>query len=147
MALQSTNVISPSEAYSAIRQNASAWRAQAQNALASVQAASVSSDFIFRMLDQFIGAIAALATWKIVAGLDAYATEQGYSGTMSADCTTTATAATACVSWVTTNFPTSGGFITAYTLNADGTRTPRQFTTVQTAGLATALTAFIATIG
>ncbi len=147
MALQSTNVISPSEAYSAIRQNASAWKAQAQNALISVQAASVSSDFIFRMLDQLIGAIDALNTWKIVSGLDGYATAQGYSGTMSADCTTAATAATACVSWVTTTFPTSGGFITAYTLNADGTRTPRLFTTAQTAGLATALTAFIATIG
>jgi len=33
------------------------------------------------------------------------------------------------ISWVTTNFPTdAGGFITSYTLNADGSRTPRSFT-------------------
>ncbi len=55
-------------------------------------------------------------------------------------------AAQSVISWVIANFPASGGFLQAYTLNADGSRTPRSFSTAQTAGLQTALTSFVATI-
>ncbi len=47
-----------------------------------------------------------------------------------------------------TNFPKdSGGFIQAFTLNTDGTRTPASFTSVQTVGLQTLIQALINTIG
>ena len=135
------------EAFAAIRTNAAGWKAQAQNANISLAAGSVTSDFIFRMLDQLDGAIAALNLWKAVAGLDAFATAQAYVGTMSADCTSSVTAAQNCIAWVVANFPNAGGFLQSHTLNADGSRTPRSFTPAQTAGLQTALTSFIATIG
>jgi hypothetical protein len=151
MALQSANTLLAGDAFNAIRGNAFGWKAQAQNALASLQAGSVNSDFVFRMLDQLNGAIVSLTLWKAVSGLDAFATGQGYTGTMSVDCTAAITAAQACIAWVVTNFPVSSapqsGFLEAYTLNADGSRTARSFTTVQTAGLQTVLTSFIATIG
>lgn len=146
MTLQSSNTMLAGEAFTAIRTNAATWKAQAQNANLSL-AGTVSSDFIYRMLDQLNGAVTALNQWKAIAGLDSYATGQGYVGTLSSDCTATANAATTCITWVVNNFPASAGFIQAYSLNADGTRTPRTFTTAQTSGLQTNLTAFVATIG
>src|SRR5258705_11186653 len=145
MALQSSNTMLAGEAFKAIRENAANWKAQAQNANVTL-AGTVNTDFIFRMLDQLGGAITALNQWKAISGLDTYATGQGYIGTMSADCNTTITSAQNCITWVVTNFPNSGGFLQSHTLNADGSRTPRTFTTVQTAGLQTALTNFINTI-
>src|SRR5712671_5948665 len=145
MALQSSNAMLAGEAFAAIRSNAAGWKAQAQNANISL-AGTVNADFIFRMLDQLGGAITALNLWKAVAGLDTFATGQAYTGTMSVDCTATVNAAQACINWVVTNFPVSATFLQAYTLNADGSRTARTFTTAQTAGLQTALTSFIATI-
>src|SRR5258705_3644539 len=147
MALQSSNTMLAGEAFKAIRENAAGWKAQAQNANTSLAAGNVNSDFIYRMLDQLGSVVTGLNQWKAVSGLDTYATGQGYTGTMSADCTTTVTSAQNCISWVVTNFPASGGFLQAYSLNADGSRTPRVFTSAQTAGLQTALTSFIATIG
>lgn len=146
MALQSSNTMLAGEAFTAIRQNAAGYKAQAQNALVSL-AGTINSDFVFQVLDQLGGAIVALNTWKAVSGLDTYATAQGYIGTMSTDCAASVTSAQSCITWIVTNFPSSAGFLQAYALNADGSRTPRTFTSTQTAGLQTALTAFIATIG
>lgn len=147
MALQSSNTMLAGEAFAAIRGNAASWKAQAQNANISLAAGNVDTNFIFRMLDQLNSAITALAAWKAVAGLDTFATGQGYVGTMSSDCTTTSNAAQTCITWVVTNFPSSGGFLQGFTLNADGSRTARIFTPANTAGLQTNLAAFIATIG
>lgn len=130
-----------------IRSNAAGVKAQAQNALLSLQGGSVQTSFVFAMLDQLSGIIAALNTWKTTVGLDNYATAQGYTGSLVSDCTACATAATNCITWVVTNFPTSGGFLQAESINADGSRTQRSFSPVQTAGLQTNLQAFIATIG
>ncbi len=146
MPLQSNSTFLAGDAYTAIRYNAAGYKAQAQNALASCQAGPVNSDFVFRLLDQTAAAINALTQWESVSGLNTYATNQGYAGTMTTDCGAVITAAQAILSWVVANFPTSGGFLQAYTLNADGSRTPRSFTSAQTAGLQTALINFIATI-
>jgi hypothetical protein len=146
MALQSSNTILTAEAFLSIRSGAQGWKAQAQNANLTMAAGSVNTNFIFQMLDQLRGCVAALTTWKAVSGLDTYATAQGYVGTMSVDCTATINAANACIAWIVANFPASGGFLQAETLNADGTRTLRAFTSANTAGLQTNLTAFIATI-
>jgi hypothetical protein len=148
MVLQTkSTALSPQEAYNAIRDGAGSVKAQAQNALLTMQSGPVNSDYIFSMLNELGGIVAALNAWKVITGLDSFATAQGYTGTLSTDCATCATAATACITWVVTNFPNSGGFLQSHTLNADGTRTPRSFTTVNTAGLQTNLQAFIATIG
>lgn len=147
MALQSSNTFLAGDAFTAIRGNAAGWKGQTQNALAALQAGSVNTDFIFRLLDQTASAITALTAWKATAGLDTYATGQGYPTTLSTDCNSCITAAQSVISWVTTNFPADAqGFLQGYTLNADGSRIPRSFTTAQTAGLQTALTNFVATI-
>jgi len=143
MTLQSSNAML---AYTLIRGSAANWKIQAQNANITLGGSSVSSEFIFRLLDQLSAAVIALNTWKNVAGLNAYATGQGYTGTMLTDCTATAAAAQACIDWVVANFPNSGGFLQAQTLNADGSRTLRTFTPAQTAGLQTTMTSFVATI-
>lgn len=147
MALQSSNVLLPGDAYKLIRDATQSWKAVAQNALASMQTGSVNTDFIFKMLDQLNQVISSLAVWKVVSGLDTYAAGQGYSGTLSTDCTTTSNAAQTCINWTVTNFPADAqGFLEGYTLNTDGTRTPRSFTSTNTAGLQTNLQSFIATI-
>lgn len=147
MSLQSSNTFLAGDSFKSIRDNVTGWKAQAQNALSSCQAGSVNSDFVFRLLDQTAGAITALTAWKATTGLDTYATGQGYPTTLTTDCNACITAAQVIISWVVANFPASGGFLQSHTLNADGSRTPRSFTPAQTAGLQTALTNFIATIG
>lgn len=148
MALQTPNTLTtPQAAFAAIVGNAQNIKALAQNALATMQGGSVTTPFVFSMLDQLGNIVSSLNALKAVAGLDAYATSQGYSGSLVSDCGTCSNAATTCITWVFQNFPSSGGFLQAETLNADGTRTPRAFTPAQTAGLQTDLQAFIATIG
>lgn len=148
MVLQTLNTTtSPSEAYNMIRSNAAGVKAQAQNALISLQAGPVTSIFIFQMLDQLKGIIVALNSWAATANLDNYANAQGYSGSLVADCSACVNAATACITWIVANFPASAGFLQAESLNVDGSRTARSFTAAQTAGLQAAVQAFIATIG
>jgi hypothetical protein len=136
---------SPSEAFENVRSMAQGAKNGAQGYLSTLQG-TVDTNWVFQFLDTTSAFISDMNKWKAVAGLDTYATAQGYSGTLSTDITSCVTAATACIAWVTTNFPASGGFIQGFTLNADGTRTPRTFTSAATAGLQTALTSFIATI-
>jgi hypothetical protein len=135
-----------SEAFSYIRQNVPAWKAQAQNANITLAAGNVDTNYVYTVLDGLRQIRDALAQWKIVTGLDTYAASVGYSGSMVADCTSTQTAAVNAITWVFQNFPTSGGFVTDNTLNADGSRTARSFTSAQTSGLQTLITVLIATI-
>lgn len=137
----------PGDAYNNLRMSAVAWKQQAQNALATTQAGTIDANFVFRVLDQLNAIVASINTWKAVAGLDAFATSEGYTGTMSTDAAAVAAAALSCVNWVTSNFPKdTQGFAQAYTLNADGSRTAATFTNTQTSGLQTALQTFISTI-
>jgi hypothetical protein len=136
-----------SDAYSALRSNMPGWKAQAQNALSYIQTNSINSDYVFSLLNNLNGLISSISVASGVSGLNAYATSLGYSGTIVSDAAAVSSAAQACITWVTSNFPKdTGGFIQAYTLNADGTRTAASFTPTQTSGLQTALTSLIATI-
>lgn len=146
LATQSTQ-FGPTEAYGLIRSNALAMRQQAQSFHDSLAASNVSVTFVYQALDQTRNFINNMQTWGAVNGLDAYASGQGYSGSMAADVTTCVTAAQAMIAWVVNNFPTAGGFLQAESLNADGSRTLRQFTPAQTAGWQTAINNFIGTIG
>jgi hypothetical protein len=122
---------------------------QAIDALAQL-AGSVDSVWIFSAADVMRNTISNFNRFSGVAGLNAYATAQvpGYAGTLTVDIATTVAATQSCLDWIVANFPkdTTATFVLAYILNADGTRTPRSFTTVQTAGLQTRLQALIATV-
>lgn len=125
-------------------------KAQAQNAIVTLQAVSVDTPFIFQMLDQLRSLITYLNQVQGTAGLNAYATAQcpGYAGTLTTDITATVNSAQACIDWIVANFPKdAGGFAQAFKINADGSRTSALFTSAQTAGLVTVLQALIATIG
>lgn len=125
-------------------------KSSASAAVAVLAANSVNTAYVFLMLDQLSGVIGNLNTYKNVVGLNAYATANipGYAGTLTTDIAAIITAAQACIDWIVANFPKDGTntYILAYILNANGTRTMASFTSVQTAGLRTALNTLIATI-
>lgn len=129
---------------------AAGTKAQAAEALATLQAGPVSTTWVFNAIDQMKDAIDRFNKFKNITGLDAYATAQvpGYVGTLSADITTTQAAIQSCIDWCVTNFPkdSTNTWLLAFSMAADGTRTPRNFTTAQTAGLQTRLQAVIATV-
>jgi hypothetical protein len=136
-------------ALNVVQNYAAQTKDRATNAIAAMAGSSVDSYFVFSLLDQLAGLIANLNTVKNIVGLNSYATSEvpGYSGTMTSDITATINAAQACIDWVVANFPVSAPWLLALQLNADGSRTPRLFTSVQTAGLRTALQNLLATIG
>lgn len=122
----------------------------ATNALTALQTTSVDTEFVFQLLDRLRALITNFNTWAAVPGLNAFATAQipGYAGTLTTDMAATTSAATACINWVSSNFPTdTGGFIQAFTLNADGSRTPRTFAPATTTPLQNLIQTFIGTIG
>lgn len=138
------------QAFIQVMGQAAGIKQQATDALAQL-AGSVDSTWIFNAADVMRNTISNFNRFSSVAGLNAYATAQipGYAGTMTTDIATTVAATQACLDWIVANFPkdSTNLFILAQSLNADGTRTARIFTTVQTAGLQTRLQALIATIG
>lgn len=151
MALPSSTTPYLGQALIQVLGQAAGTKAQATDALASLQAGPVTTSFIFNLIDVSSAAIFNFNRFKAVTGLDNYATAQvpGYAGTMTADITATIAAIQACIDWIVANFPkdSTNTWILAEQLNADGTRTPRSFSTVQTAGLQTRLQTLIATIG
>lgn len=133
----------------------------AQSALAILQANTVDGNWIFRLLDTIKGANDNITAQGNLLGstnypaLNAYIAAQkpGYLGVYTTDVSAVMSAASAAIAWVVANFPrnvnadgTTGTFVLALTLNADGTRTPASFTSAQTLGLQQALQALIATI-
>lgn len=121
-------------------------KSQAQNAIAQLQAGLVSTQFIFAILDQLNATISFLNNVAGIVNVNTLATQQGYPGTLTTDITGVVSAAQAVINWVVANFPAASGWLQAFKLNADGTRTAATFTTVQTAGLVTVLQGFVATI-
>lgn len=140
-----------SYALNQVQNYAAQTKDRATSAVAVMAAGPVDTNFVFNLLDALNGLIAGLNAVKNTAGLDAYATSQvpGYAGTMSSDITATINAAQACIDWVVTNFPkdSTASFLLAQSLNADGSRTNRNFTSGQTTGFRTALNNLLATIG
>ena len=132
---------------------AQGMRAVAQGAVTTLAAQNVDAVWVFNFLDRFYSLGLALSTWAATPGLDEFAIANvkmtpPYAGSYTADINATIAAAQACVNWVVTNFPkdSTNTYILAFVLNANGSRTPAQFTPAQTVGLRTALNAFIATI-
>ena len=138
--------IGPAETYQLIRGSAQGARQQANVYITTLAAGNVTPPFVYQVLDQTRSFISNMQAWVTTPGLDAYATGQNYSGSLVADINTCVTAAQGIIAWVVTNFPSTGGYLQAEALNADGSRTLRQFTPTQTAGWQTAINNFIATI-
>lgn len=149
MALPSSNGLFLAQALNQVLGQAAGTKQQAQDALTALQN-PVPTATIFNMLDAMADALGRFNRFKGVQGLDAYASAQvpGYSGSMAADIAATQTAIQACIDWIVTNFPkdTSATWLLAFQLSPDGSRTPRSFSSAQTAGLQTKLQALIATI-
>jgi hypothetical protein len=144
-----SSTTSLADVLSQVQSYAAGIKQQASAAVTVLAGNTVNTAYVFAMLDQLSGVITNLNALKNVAGLNAYATANipGYAGTLTTDITAVVNAAQTCISWISTNFPVdAGGFIQAYKLNADGTRIMTTFTSVQTAGLQTALNALVATI-
>ena len=130
---------------------ADAAKIRATNAVNTMSTGPVNSDYVFSLLLGLKSLIDTLETSKSVVGLDAYANAQipGYVSSLVSDITATQAAAQASIDWVTTNFPkdSTATYVLAESLNSDGTRTQRTFSTAQTSGFRTALNSLIATIG
>lgn len=149
MPLPSSTVPYLGQAFTQVLGQATGIRQQAVDALATLQAGPVNTTWIFNMLDQMRDAIGRFDRFKSVVGLNGRATAEvsGYAGTMTTDIAATQLAIQDCIDWVVANFPkAASGEILAQTLNVDGTRTPRSFSSAQTAGLQTRLQTVIATI-
>lgn len=147
----SNNTTSLHDVLSTLRALAGQTKSQMQNAVATMAAQNVDTNFVFGILDKLNWLISTLTAWQGTIGLNAYATEQlpDYAGTLTTDITVVIEAAQACINWVVTNFPkdSTNTYILAESINTDGTRTLRQFTPAQTAGFRTMIQALIATIG
>jgi hypothetical protein len=152
MALPSATSAALNQALNQIMATSSDIKVNGANAVSTLAAGSVDTNYVFMLLDRLRQTIVTLNQVKGVAGLNAYATAQlpGYAGAMVADINATIAACQACIDWVVGIFPKDASvppWLLAESLNADGSRTPRLFTPAQTAGLRTALTSLIATIG
>ena len=139
------------QAFIQVMGQAAGIKAQATDALGALQSGNVDTAWVFNAVDIMRNTITNFNRFKNVAGLNTYATEQvsGYAGTMTTDITATIAAVQDCLDWIVANFPkdSTATYLLAFTMAADGSRTPRQFTPAQTAGLQTKLQALIATIG
>jgi hypothetical protein len=126
-------------------------------ALAAMKAGSVTAAYIISLNQQLLSAINALNALAAAfnssgdSALNTYATAQyeaaGYSGTYVTDFGTVVSNAQACVNLIESSFPTSGGFIEAFTgVDSNGNLVSTTFSTSATASLQTALQTLISSI-
>lgn len=150
MALPSSINLYLGQSFIQVMNQAAGTKQAATNALAQLQAGPVDADWVFGATIIMQNAIQTFNFFKNVPGLNAYATSQisGYAGSMTADITATIAAIQACVDWIVANFPkdATATYLLAYTMAADGSKTPRSFSSTDTAGLQTKLQALIATV-
>jgi hypothetical protein len=121
---------------------------QAQAGITMLQG-NVNANQIFQLLDNLRAPMGIFSSVAAIPGIATYAQSQFNDATynVAAEFTSMTSALQAVIDWVVNNFPKgTGGFVQAYTINADGSRTPTVFTPAQTAGLTTALNAVVASI-
>ena len=110
---------------------------------------TVTANQVFQIVDNLRSPLQIFAQVAAIPGIAAYAQAQFNDATydVATEFTNMVNTINAVVSWVVTNFPKdTGGFAQAYTIAADGSRTPVTFTPAQTAGLTAAINAVIAAI-
>ena len=125
---------------------ASSIKRIAQNNRDRMAAGPITAGGVISLMDNLSGA---LATFQVVSGLPGiadYANAQ-LGQDVVADFTAMSDATAAARNWIITAIPKdAGGFLLLETIDANGVRTERNFTSAQTEGLRTALDALIATI-
>ena len=130
----------------------SAIRAKNYSSQASAQLAggTVSANAVIQVMTQMKSFIEEFDSVSSVPGIAQYARDQedDQSYDVVAEFVAMRVAAVSARDWVINNFPVSnpGGFIEKDTLEADGAITVRTFSSVQTAGLQTALDTLVAAI-
>ncbi len=121
---------------------------RAQSAVATL-ASNVNATQVFQILDDIRSQLTVFNQVAAIPGIGGYAQAQFNDNTynVATEFSAMVAAVQGVVDWTVTNFPKgAGGFLQAYTINADGSRTAAVFTPAQTAGLTTALNAVIASI-
>ena len=129
-----------SKALEAIQQQRAWLKVSVLPAMVATLGGTSNANQIFQFVDNLRATLQAMGTAAATPGLAAYAQTQISQPTYDpvADYNALVADLNAIIAWVTTNFPKDvGGFVQAYTLNADGSRTPATFTSAQTAGLVT----------
>lgn len=148
MAFRSSNVLTQAQALADAMGMAASIKGLLQS-YATALAGNVTSDQVFQLVDNIRAVLVNFNRDAAVPNIAAYAQAQFNDSTynVATEFTNMVNALNAVVSWVVTNFPKdAGGFIQAYTINADGSRSPASFTSAQTGGLLTAVNNAIATI-
>jgi len=147
MTFPSTNAMPTlAEGLRQARDQAAAIKDVSQGFSAKMKAGSVPTSSIFALLDNLVDSKNIFSTAAALSGMDAYAEAQ-LGASIATDFTAMTNAVNSAIAWIVQNFPKdTDGYLQMATMNSDGTRTERSFTTTQTAGLATLLDAVVATI-
>ena len=130
-----------SKAYQKAQSEAIRVKAFSTSARNALLAGPVSANAVIQIMTNLKSSIEVWDTVSALPGIAQYARDQEDDQTYDVvtEFLVMRTEAITVRDWVITNFPASGGFIQKDTLESDGSITVRQFTTVQTVGLQTAL--------
>lgn len=150
MALLSSTTPWRGQAFTQVISQAAGTRAQAENALATLQAGPVDTVWVFNFLDQLRDALDRFTRFKNVTGLDAFAVAErpDHPTVMTVDIAAVQSALQNCIDWVISNFPkdTTGNWPLAFQWGANGRRVPRSFPSSSTTGLQPLLQILIAAV-
>jgi len=125
---------------------ASSIKRIAQNNRDRMAAGPITAGGVLSLLDNLSGALATFQGVAGLAGIAAYAQDQ-LGQDVAPDFSAMIAEVTACRDWIVSALPKDGdGYLLLETMDAQGSRTERTFSTAATAGLRTALDALIATI-
>jgi hypothetical protein len=136
--------------YVGVQSSAKAARSYALNTAATMAASTVSANAVIQVMEVMKSFLEDLTLASNAGGIAQYAKDQSDNQSYDVVAEFSAMQAEAILvrNWVIQNFPISaGGYIDKDIIEADGSITVRQFTTVQSTGLQTVLTSFAATIG
>lgn len=146
MALKVTND-DAALAYAALKQRLRAFRVYTQSVRDACAAGSVSANLLIEYYLRLVQEKAANTAAAAVDGIGQWAQDMdgGVGYDVAAEFTAVNTAIDNTRNWISTNFPSSGGYIQKDQLTVDGV-TVRSFSSAQTAGFRTVLDALLATM-
>jgi hypothetical protein len=147
MAFKASNIVL-SRAYDEIKREALKVKNEATSVGAAATAGDITASRILGLSGNLRSASLNMAERAVTPGLVNYAKtqEDDPAYDVGADYAAMMQGINAVVAWISTNLPTSGGYLQTDTLNVDGSITSRSFPSAQTAGLVTQLTALVALI-
>lgn len=138
------SVYSAADALEALRVLGGNIRGQCSGWNTTMSAGSVDSWFVFAICQNIKSWIASIDTYSGTSGLNELATSElsGYQGTFTDDVAAVKTALQGCLTWISANT----GSVSWFTIGTDGTVTPNSFTSTQTSGLRTKMSAVVSAI-